>query len=146
MKIHLHVGLIISLSVIPVGFATASEDGHGKHATKSSQSSHQHATPHWAKTLGKKTKKMVDDMHHKLDTELKPLKAEEKRALSELNQLTIMGVADLVKINQKIDELMSIRNRILRHRHAHLVEMRAILTDEQRVSYDKAVLERSKVK
>jgi len=46
----------------------------------------------------------------------------------------------------KIDELMAARNQILRLRHAHLIEMRKSLTDEQKVGYDKALLQRSAVK
>ena len=49
-------------------------------------------------------------------------------------------------INAKIDELMEARNHIMQLRYAHLVEMRAILTDEQKVGYDKGVLNRSAVK
>jgi len=49
-------------------------------------------------------------------------------------------------VNAKIDELMAARNQIMRLRYEHLIEMRAILSVEQKVGYDKAVLNRSVVK
>jgi hypothetical protein len=41
---------------------------------------------------------------------------------------------------------MDAKKQILRLRYEHLIEMRTILTDEQKVGYDKAVLNRSAVK
>jgi hypothetical protein len=41
---------------------------------------------------------------------------------------------------------MAAKAQIMRLRYDHLIEMRAILSDEQKVGYDKAVLSRSAVK
>lgn len=146
MRAHLVISSLLFTLVMPAGILHASGSHDEKPGHESKKDGHGHKTPHWAKTLSKKHKKMVDDMHHELNRILKPLKKDENQKQEELNRLTIKDEADLSKINAKIDELMAIKNKILRHRHAHLVEMRVILTDEQRVSYDKAVLKRDKIK
>jgi len=91
-------------------------------------------------------KKAIDHMHHKLHDDQARHKAAETQALIELNQMTVSEDVKLEDINAKIDELMAAKTQILRLRYAHLVEMRAILSDEQKVGYDKGVLARSAVK
>jgi Spy/CpxP family protein refolding chaperone len=88
----------------------------------------------------------IDEMHHKLHDDQASYKAKEAEALKALNEMTIRDNVSLDTINAKIDELMEAKNHIMRLRYAHLVEMRAILTDEQKVGYDKGVLNRSAVK
>ena len=94
---------------------------------------------------GPAQKEAIDRLHHKLHDDQAAFKAAEAQALKELNEMTIREDVRLDEINAKIDELMAAKNQIMRLRYAHLVEMRAILTDEQKVKYDKAVLNRSKV-
>ena len=60
--------------------------------------------------------------------------------------MTILEGADLAKISAKIVELMEAKTQIMRLRYEHLVEMRRVLTDEQKVGYDKGVLKRSAVR
>ena len=91
-------------------------------------------------------KKAIDQMHHKLHDDQASFKAKEKQALKELNEMTIREDVKLEDVNAKIDELMAAKTQIMRLRYGHLVEMRAILTDEQKPGYDKGVLSRSKVK
>jgi Spy/CpxP family protein refolding chaperone len=91
-------------------------------------------------------KKAIDQMHHKLHDDQAAFKAKEKQALKELNEMTIREDVSMEELNVKIDELMAAKTEIMRLRYGHLVEMRAILTDEQKVGYDKGVLMRSKVK
>lgn len=121
-------------------YATAQHDQDGQE-----QGLAQNAT-HWSKTLTEPQRTQVDRMHHALDRILEPLKANEEQAHKQLNRLTIKDDITQPEINQTIDKLMTIKNTILRHRHAHLVEMRMILTDEQRVSYDAALLKRREIK
>ncbi len=91
-------------------------------------------------------KEAIDHMHHKLHDDQAPFKAKEAQALKELNEMTILEGVSLEDVNAKIDELMAAKNQIMRLRYEHLIEMRAILTDDQKVGYDKAVLNRSAVK
>ena len=87
-----------------------------------------------------------DHMHHKLHDEQAMFKKNEAQALAELNAMAIREGIKLETVNAKIDELMAAKNKIMRLRYAHLVEMRKVLSDEQKVGYDKALLQRSAVK
>ncbi len=91
-------------------------------------------------------KNAIDEMHHKLHADQASAKAKEARTLKELNAMTIREKADLTAINAKIDELMAAKKEIMRLRYDHLVEMRKILSEEQKIKYDQAVLNRSAVK
>ncbi|RLA19177.1 MAG: hypothetical protein DRQ56_05950, partial [Gammaproteobacteria bacterium] len=91
-------------------------------------------------------KQAIDHMHHKLHNDQASFKAKEVQALKELNAITIRENVKLDEVNAKIDELMAARTQIMRLRYAHLIEMRKILTDDQKVGYDKAILQRSAVK
>jgi Spy/CpxP family protein refolding chaperone len=91
-------------------------------------------------------KEAIDQMHHQLHDDQAPFKAKEAQALKELNEMTIREGVSIVAVNAKIDELLAAQASILRLRYGHLVEMRTILTDEQRVGYDKGVLARSAVR
>ncbi|MDH5544429.1 MAG: periplasmic heavy metal sensor [Gammaproteobacteria bacterium] len=154
----LRVGIAIfafSVCLLPTGsVADGKQDNHGNHSMEKSGHNHhndeggksKHKMPAWAKTLTKAQKKAVDEMHHKLDKDQAPFKQQEKDLQHALNELTVKDNADPAQINAKIDELMAAKNQILRLRYAHLVEMRAILTEEQRPSYDASVLERDKIK
>ena len=95
---------------------------------------------------GASQKEAIDLMHHKLHDDQAPYKAKEAQALKELNEMTIREDVRIEDIYAKIDELMDAKKQILRLRYEHLIEMRTILTDEQKVGYDKAVLNRSAVK
>ena len=91
-------------------------------------------------------KKAIDHMHHKLHDDQAPYKAQEIQFLKELNEMTVKEDVRLQDVNAKIGELMAAKAQIMRLRYDHLIEMRAILSDEQKVGYDKAVLSRSAVK
>ena len=91
-------------------------------------------------------KESIDNMHHELHDDQAPFKAREALALKELNEMTILEGVSIEDVNAKIDELMAAKNQIMRLRYDHLIKMRAILTVEQKVGYDKAVLNRSEVK
>jgi len=143
---------IVILGLPTLSSADSKQTDHHSHSIEKSSHSHNgnnkkhHKMPAWAKTLTSKQKKSVDDMHHELDRSQKSLKEKEKQLQKELNRLTILDNADLLQIHSKIDALMAVKNEILRLRYAHLVEMRAILNKEQRISYDEAVLKRDKIK
>lgn len=91
-------------------------------------------------------KEVIDRMHHQLEEDQAPYKEHEARAQRELNEMTIRKDVDLDEVYEKIDELMAVRNHILRLRYEHLIEMRKILSEEQRVEYDKRVLQRSEIR
>jgi hypothetical protein len=88
----------------------------------------------------------IEHMHHQLEEDQALHKANEAQALKELNEMTIREDVNMDDIYTKIDELMAAKNQIMRLRYEHLVEMRRLLTDEQKVEYDKSVLGRSEVR
>ena len=95
---------------------------------------------------GASQKAAIDKMHHKLHLDQASFKAAEKKALKELNEMTITDDVKAENVYAKIDELMVAKTQIMRLRYDHLIEMRAILSDKQKVGYDKGVLKRSAVK
>jgi len=138
-----------------ISYASEQPGSHGKHEhaadkpthhDKKHEHSHHSSSSHWRKNLNKKQKIDVDKMHHELDRKTKALKENEKQKQKQLNTLTINNKADQSAINKTIDELMAVKNKILRHRHEHLIEMRLILNNEQRVSYDEEILKRHKIR
>ena len=88
----------------------------------------------------------IGHMHHELEEDQAPYKQMEAQALKELNEMTIRDDVRIEDVYAKIDELMAAKNQIMRLRYEHLIEMRKILTEEQRVKYDQNVLERSEVR
>ena len=105
-----------------------------------------HFTPHWSKTLNDQQKHDIDSMHLVLNRQLVVLKAKAELKQKELNVLTAQDQTDKAAIKNKISELMAINTQIMEARYAHIVEMRGILTPEQRISYDMNVLMRSGIK
>ena len=95
---------------------------------------------------GESQKEAIARMHHKLHDDQAAHEAREAKALKELNEMTIRENVRVESINNKIDELIDAKKQVIRLRYFHLIEMRTILTDEQKVGYDKAVLNRSTVK
>ena len=140
------VSLFCALAVVFPLQADEGHKAHGKQAMAEGKGHRHHFTAHWARTLTEDQKLRIDRMHVALKRELVVLKAREALKEKELNALTARDDADMAAIRAKIDELIAVKGEILRKRYAHIVEMRAALTPEQRISYDMAVLERSGVK
>jgi hypothetical protein len=90
-------------------------------------------------------KEAIHHMHEVLHDAQAPFKEKEALALKALNELTINESVRIEDVNGKIDELMAAKTQIMRLRYAHLIEMRTVLSDEQKVGYDEGVLNRSAV-
>jgi len=103
-------------------------------------------SPHWAKTLSDEQRIAVDQMHLKLSTQHSVLKAQATLLQKELNVMTAKDGADQSAIHAKIDALMAIKAKIMKHRYDHLTEMRDALTEQQRISYDMSILKREGAK
>ena len=120
------------LMAMPIG-------ANGKAETKGER-------PAWTKTLTEAQRKQIEHQHHELDDAQAPYKKKEAQTLAELNAMTVREDADLAAIRAKVAELMEAKTQIMRLRYEHLVEMRRVLTDEQKVGYDQGVLKRSAVR
>ncbi len=127
--------------------------GHGDHKMKGHRPSHGHKkgavhlfTDHWAKTLTDKQKLDVDAMHLKVGQFEAVQKAKVKMLKAELSVIATNTPVDKKVMNMKIDEIMEVKKSIMRNRYDHIVEMRDILSKEQRLSYDAGLLKRKKHK
>ena len=122
-----------------------SQAGAGHHGKGKAHKGH-HFLPHWSKTLSDQQKHAIDEMHLKLNRELVVLKAEVGLREKELNVLVTQDAPDPQAIDAKAEAIIALKKRILKARYAHIVEMRAALTPEQRISFDMNVLDRSGIK
>ncbi len=95
---------------------------------------------------GVSQKGAIEKMHQKLHDDQAPFKTTEAQALKELNEMTIREDVKIDEVNAKIDELMAAKTQIMRLRYDHLIEMRTILSEDQKINYDKAILNRSEIK
>lgn len=108
---------------------------HGSYAGKG------HAMgPNWKDTLNDKQKKAADEMHLKLEKALSLPKAAKDLKKKELRLMIVQENPDKKAIEEKIDEIMKLEANILLSRIGHKVEMRRMLTDDQRVSFDMMIL------
>lgn len=153
----LFVSTLLSLS-LAFPLAATADEGHPGHHKQGMHAMHgnpghdaphkkkHHFAEHWSKTLSEAQKKQIDQMHLKLARDMAVVKAKVEVAQKELNVYTISDDANQGKINAMIDSLLNYDKEILRLRYAHLLEMRHALTEEQRISYDMGVIERSGIK
>jgi len=123
------------------------EMGKGHHGDDKQKGGHKkkkghHFSPHWARTLDEQQRVAVDRMHLSLDRELAVLKAKAQLLQKELNVMTAKDGADQAAIHAGIDELMALKAEIMKLRYDHLSEMRTTLNEQQRLSYDMAILKR----
>ncbi|MFQ5598379.1 MAG: Spy/CpxP family protein refolding chaperone [Nitrospiria bacterium] len=100
-------------------------------------------TEDWHDTLSHEQRKDVDEMHVHLMKETAPIKAEIKVKQIELAVLATQDKADADAIRKKIDEILDLKRQKMLKRYAHIVEMRHILSPEQRLSYDTLIVGRA---
>ena len=146
----------ISLSMPVLSSPSGHHDGahHGKpgHHGKSIGSKPKakkrghHFSPAWSKTLSDKQKVAIDKMHLEVSKVEKILRAKIKVEKLELRLLAIQDSANMKSMNKKIEAIAELKTKIMKNRFSHIVEMREILTPEQRISYDMGVLSHKKKK
>ena len=99
--------------------------------------------PDWHSTMSKSQKKQADQMHLQLKKETATLKAALKLKKTELNMLVVQDKPDMTGINQKIKEVLEMKRQLMVKKYSHKVEMRSMLSSEQRVSFDMGILGKS---
>ncbi|MEE8328809.1 MAG: periplasmic heavy metal sensor [Thermodesulfovibrionia bacterium] len=97
----------------------------------------------WKETLTDEQKMKVDKMHLALKKSTSVLKAKLKVNKIELSILIVKGNPDKKAIYQKIDDILELKREIMRKKYDHKIEMRDILTPEQRVSFDMKQVEKA---
>jgi len=124
-------------------------DKHGgKHGGKHGKKSGKGGTfsPHWAKTLTDEQKISFDKMHLMVGQYEAVHRAKMKMLKAELRVLVATDSKNQKAIYAKIDEILAVKKGVMRSRFDHIAEMRAELTEQQRISYDMGLLKKGKHK
>lgn len=148
-----HVLMVVALLV--GGRAGAAEAVKGHHAPHAADKTthHQpaaktkghHFSAHWSATLTEEQKQQVDRLHIELSRSEKVLKSARLFELAKLNTLTTEDNPNQIETGVSIAIIAELDRALLSARYDHLTEMRAVLTPEQRISYDTELLGRGGV-
>ena len=93
-------------------------------------------TPSWKETLTEEQKMKADKMHLELKKAMSILEAKANLKEAELNNLITQDNPDTKAIHSNISDTMEIKKEMMIKKYDHRVEMRSIITPEQRLSFD----------
>src|SRR3990172_1683687 len=93
-------------------------------------------TPRWKETLTEEQKMRADKMHLELKKAMSILEAKANLKEAELNDLITQDSPDTKAIEGAISGIMEIKKEMMLKKYDHILEMRSILTPEQRLSFD----------
>ena len=93
-------------------------------------------TPAWKESLTEEQKMKADKMHLELKKAMSILEAKANLKEAELNGLITQDNPDTKAIQSNINDIMEIKKEMMIKKYDHMVEMRTILTPEQRLSFD----------
>ncbi len=94
----------------------------------------------WKKTLTDDQKAQIERMHLTLKKDTSVLKAQLGVKKAELKGLLLKDTPDVKAIDQKMNEVTGLKKEIMQKRINHIIELRKILTPDQRVSFDSAIM------
>ncbi len=94
----------------------------------------------WKETLTDSQKTQLERLHLAMEKDVSVLKAELGVKKAELKALALKDNPDTQAISRKTDEIIGIKKELMQKRIGHLIEVRKVLTPEQRVSFDSAVM------
>lgn len=86
--------------------------------------------------LSDEQKQKMKDIRFKTEKEVLPLKNQLAEKKARLKTLTTVDKPDMNEINKTIDEMSALRSQIEKKRVASKMEVRSLLTDEQRLLFD----------
>jgi len=92
--------------------------------------------PKWMSSMTDDQKARMDDMHLKLGKEMGLLEARLDVKEAELKNLVTQDSPDKKAVSKKIDEIMDLKKEMMTKRYDHVMELRGILTPDQRRSFD----------
>ena len=134
---------ILSVTLLTGGLLLASPamaDQHGMHGKGHGMHQAQHD---WKATLTEAQEKQLGKLKLDFKKKVLPLKARIKQAKIELALLVTADKPNQDSINKKIDELLKLKGEKMRLKASHRIEVRKILTEEQRVKFDLHVLKKA---
>lgn len=94
----------------------------------------------WRYTLTDEQKMKADAMHLELKKASAPLKALLSLKEAELNAMIVKDKPDMAAVGKKIDEILEVKRRLMLGHNEHKTHMRAMLTPDQRISFDMDLL------
>ncbi len=94
------------------------------------------AEPAWRSTLTAEQRVKMDRMHLALKKEMNLLEGKIGLRKAELKNLVTADMPDEKEIHSKIDEIIALKKEMMTKKYDHVVELRGILTPEQRTSFD----------
>jgi Spy/CpxP family protein refolding chaperone len=86
--------------------------------------------------LTEEQKTKIKDIHLALSKEVQPLRNRLGELKAKQRTLTTSDKPDMSAINANIDEITKTTNQLMKSRAAHHQQVRALLTDEQKVWFD----------
>lgn len=147
------IALLTSVSLSPPLLAEQ-DAGKGKDPMRHHDGAHRMGGPghgggymygaRWRQSLSDEQRAKIEKL--KLDFVKKKvaLKTRKGALKTDLALLTTKDNASIAEINRKIDQLVKLKKQLLRMKYSHLVAVRKELTSEQRVSFDLAVIRKSR--
>jgi len=142
-----HYLAVVTAVIMGLSFSTAptaSADMGGKpHAMAAHhERDYGHDGPEWKDTLTEEQRSKADMMHLELEKSLSLLEAGLMVRKAELANLLVAEKPDTKAVTRKIGEIVEIKREMMEKKYGHMMEMRGILTPEQRVSFDMGVLKK----
>lgn len=80
--------------------------------------------------------KKIKALHTGMLKQINPIKAEMREKQAHLNTLSIAEKPDMVSINKTIDEISTLKSKMMKVHAKYRQDFRALLTSDQRVIYD----------
>jgi len=132
--------MVLSASVWAAAPAGAGRPGQMMHAMQHGPG---YYGAHWKQTLTDDQRTKVDKIRLDYLKKKYPLKAKKKAAKTELALLVAQDSPNRSAINKKIVGLVDLKKQLLQLRYDYKLEVRKLLTAEQRVQFDTALLKKA---
>lgn len=117
--------------------------GMGAMHGKSGERGYDWYGPDWRQTLSEEQRSRLEQLHAEYTKTKLPLKARMKAAKAELAVLALADSPDQSAIERKIDELQQLQRQMLQAKYTYIADRRAVLTEQQRPSFDMSVLRKA---
>jgi Spy/CpxP family protein refolding chaperone len=117
---------------------------HGHHGAQGRSMGKGLFAPHWKTTLNPEQRVQLDQLRVDHAKAKAPLKAKIISIKTDLAVLATVDEPNTAVIQQRIDEILELKKKVMQTRYAHIAAVRKVLTPEQRPSYDMMVLKHAK--
>lgn len=143
------MSVVVLVSCVSLAFAAGGDQGH-EHGQKKEKAEAKEEgkcqgmmggdmgmeAPAWKESLTEEQIMKTDKMHLELKRTMGILEAKANLKEAELNGLITQDDPDAKSIEGTISEIAEIKKEMMLKKYDHILEMRSILTPEQRLSFD----------